>query len=172
MNGTPYSDNSSWDGAGGYNINYFMTGTGVYGSNPYSPDLSVASLQYWGVGTSADNSFVLFNTGNTTSQLLLEVAAWSGQNNVYWFDQTTPSTLNLLIAGSATPGVVAAFAPSGNFGLLLNSPGGVFSTTASGNQYTLFRQTPIPEPSTYATLGGALIGLGLVIAKQRRVPQS
>lgn len=168
MNGSPYWDKGSTDGAGGRNIGYFMTGTGVYGSNPYSPDIPVNQLQYWGVGTSADNSFMLFGTGSTSSQLLLEVAAWSGQNDVYWFNQSTPSTLNLLIAGSATPGAVAAFAPSGSFGLLLNSPGGSFRTTSQGEQYALFRQTPIPEPSTYATIGGALIGLFLIGAKLRK----
>ena len=166
QDGTPYWDNGSTDGAGGYNIGYFMTGTGVFGSNPNSPDISVSQLQYWGIGASADNSFMLFSTGSDSYSMLLEMAAWAGQNSLYWFNQSTPSTLNLLFAGSATAGAVASFVPNGNFGLLFNGPGGAYRTTSNGGQFAMFSQ--VPEPSTYATMGGALLGLAFVIAKQRR----
>jgi hypothetical protein len=165
--GTPYWNNSSYDGGAGWNIGYFMTGTGAYTSNAYSPNIPASSLQYWGVGTSADNSVLLFSHGNTSSELLLEVAAWSNQNNVYWFNQNSPSTLNLLFAGSATPGAMATFSPSGNFGLLLSSPESNLSSVLNGNQFALFRQTePIPEPSTVALMGLGLFGLGYIRHKR------
>jgi len=162
MNGTPFWDNGSTDGSGGYNVGYFMTGTGVFGSNLNSPKFAVADLQYWGVGSSADNSFMLFSTGSDSATMLLEVAAWAGQNQLYWFNQATPSTLNLLFAGSATAGAMANFAPNGNFGLLLNSPGGIYRTTSDGAQFAMFQQTPIPEPASFALFWLGLSGLALV----------
>lgn len=165
--GTPYWNNSSFDGGDGWNIGYFMTGTGVYGANPYSPAISVSNLEYWGVGTSADNSVLLFSNGNTSSQLLLEVAAWSDQTNVYWFEQNSPNTLNLLFGGSAMPGAFAEFSPNGNFGLLLQNPDSTFDSLANGNQFALFRQTePIPEPATMALMSLGLLGLGVIRHKR------
>ncbi len=165
QDGTPYFDNLSADGSG-YNIGYFMTGTGAFAGNPNSPALSVSQLLYWGVGTNPDGSFQFFSTGGVSSTILAEVAGYSGSNALYWFPASNPSSLNLIFSGPNGAGTVASFNPGGvDFGLLLQSPDGNFKTTGNGEQFAVFSQ--VPEPMTFALIGTGLVGLGLIRRRRK-----
>ena len=158
---TPFWDNLSWDGSG-RNIGYFMTGTGGFTGNAASPNIPVSQLEYWGVGTSADPSFLLFGTGTISGLVNLEVSAWAASNQAYWFNPSTPADTHLLIPDSATAGYTFSFDPGGNFGIKLVSPSISATTNCSGYQFAEFQQIPsgVPEPATYGMLGTALIALG------------
>lgn len=159
--GTPYWDNGSIDGAGGWNVGYFMTGTGNFAGNPNSPALPVAQLQYWGIGTNYDPSFLLFSTGGAQTTILAEVAGYSGSNSLYWFAASDPSVLNQVFSGADGVGAAMSFNPGGvDFGLRLLSPDGDFRTTIDGGQFAVFGQ--VPEPLSLFLLGGGLLGLGLL----------
>lgn len=167
--GTPFWANVSWDGPN-KNIGYYMIGTGGFAGSPSSPGIPVANLQYWGNGTNADNSFLFFDMGPTTAEVTLEVSAWSGVNQLYWFNALTPWQSTLLFSGSANPGDSIIFNACGIFGLKIVSPDTNSTTLLGGNQFALFRQneSPVPEPATYAMMGLGLAGLGLI--SRRRKP--
>ncbi len=165
--GSPFWDNSSTDGAGGWNVGYFMTGTGNFAGNPNSPALPVAQLQYWGVGTNYDPSFQFFSTGGVQTTILAEVAGYAGSNSLWWFLASNPSVFNQVFSGADGVGAVSSFNPGGNdFGLRLLSPGGDFRTTIDGEQFAVFSQ--VPEPLTMALFGSGLLGLGLLKRRQRK----
>lgn len=168
--GTPFWDNPSWDGPQ-MNAGYFVTGTGGFAGNPLSPAIPVSRLQYWGIGTAVDNSFLLFSTGSTSAQVLLEVSAWSASDQLYWFNAITPATMNLLVPGSATPGATVSFNPSGDFGLKFVSESIAASTCCQGWQYGMFRETPeeqVPEPTTAILLGVGFLAIGAIYRRRQR----
>jgi hypothetical protein len=161
QDGIPYWDNSSWDGTGGWNIGYFMTGTGKFTGNPNSPAIPLSQLRYWGIGTNYDPSFLLFSTGGIQSTILVEVAAYSSINALYWFPASNPSLLHLIFPGWSGAGATAMFNPGGaDFGLLLLSPVGSYRTTVDGGQFSVFSQ--VPEPLSLGLTGLGLLGIGLL----------
>ena len=164
--GTPFWDNVSWDGAG-MNVGYYMTGTGAFAGGGLG--IPVSQLEYWGIGTAADPSFLFSSTGSTTAQVLLEVSALKN-SQVYWFNAATPTVMNLLVPGSAGPGFTASFSPSGNFGLEVVSSLVRATTNCEGEQFFLGRQTPsgVPEPATCGMLGTGFIVLGAFHRRRQR----
>ena len=158
--GTPYWDNTSWDGGTvGWNIGYFVTATGNFAGNPNSPALSVAQLQYWGLGAGYDTNVSFFSTGGIGSTILAEVAGYSGSNALYWFPVNNPSAQALIFSGSNGVGTSVSFNPGGDFGLLLVSPGGTYSSVGNGGNFAVFGE--VPEVTTLLLLGSGLAALGL-----------
>jgi len=161
QDGTPFWDNTSADGSGGWNVGYFVTGTGNFTGNPNSPALPVSQLQYWGVGTNPDPNFRFFSTGGVTTEILTEVSAYSGSNALYWFPASSPSSLNLIFSGSAGVGTLVSFNTGGvDFGLRLLSPDGDYRTTGGGAQFAVFSQVPEPTSISLVLLGGFLFIIG------------
>lgn len=156
QDGTPFWDGVSSDGAN-MNIANFMLGTGGFTGNPNSPDLKLSQTQYWGMGTGASNSFE-FSGVSDSAKMLIEVAGWADNNSLYWDNS---GGKHLLFSGPAGAGATISFSPgAGPWWLELDSPGGVFTTYASGKQFAVFEQTGIPEPATFILLGAGLVFLG------------
>lgn len=165
--GTPYWDNRSYDGPGGWNVGFNVTGTGNFVGNPYSPRWSVAETRYWGVGTNPDPNFLFFSTGGVESEILAEVSAYSANTNLSWFSVINPSSLHLILSGSDGPGRMVSFNPGGvDFGLMASSPGGDFRTDRNGEQFAMFTQTPEPGTLVLTGLGFALVGLSRLRRKK------
>lgn len=167
--GNPFFDYPSWDGAQ-MGVGYLVTGTGGYVGNPYSPAIPVSQLQYWGVGTAADTSFMFFSTESTSAYVSAKVSAWSKSDQLYWASALAPTVFHLLVPASATPGTTVNFTPGGDFFLKFVSPSIAATTCCQGQYFSLFRETPeeVPEPATAVLLGAAFLVLGAIHRRRQQ----
>ena len=85
---------------------------------------------------------------------MVEIAGYSGTNQLYWYDEAAPNVGHLLFDGAATggkPSGAASFLTTGNFGFYLVASGNTSTkyytessdnTTDRGNQhFALFAKT-------------------------------
>jgi hypothetical protein len=134
--------------------------------------------------------FVLFQFDEPVDPLSLSLTQFNCDSDVsYWTGNLTGSMIGQTLAGLSGLGLTNSGTNSGSFA----NGGRTFSLTSPtvnsllvaakiGDHNDYFKiedicvdytKTPpppgeVPEPSTYATMGGALLGLGLVMAKRRR----
>ncbi|HTI69115.1 MAG TPA: hypothetical protein VMF06_04080 [Candidatus Limnocylindria bacterium] len=120
--GVPFWDVPSADGSG-YNVGYFLTGTGGYSSNANSPRLDPSKLTYWGYSSGlADLAVTLSTLLNVSANLKIEVAGLAGQNSVGYYTGNSLSSFTTLFNGSSVIGSTTSFTPNGSFGLAIKTP--------------------------------------------------
>ncbi|MBA3973246.1 MAG: hypothetical protein C0504_03385 [Candidatus Solibacter sp.] len=153
------------------------------------------SDQFEGFSTSSykhtvDNNgyynFVLFQFDKPVDPLSLSITQYNGDSDVsYWSGNLTGPMIGQTLAGLSGLGFGGMYTntTSGSRTFSLTSPTVnallVAAKIGQSNDYFKikdicvdYEKTPppgeIPEPSTYATMGGALLGLGVFIARRRK----
>lgn len=142
--------------------------------------LSCGSPQHT-VDNSGFNNFILFQFSTPVDPLTVSITQYQSDSDLsYWVGNVSSSTSVLVgqtlaglsslgfgsriddtAAGSRTISLTSPFVNA----LLISAKVGETNDYFKINQLTV---NPVPEPSTYATLGGALLGLALVMARRRR----
>ncbi|HUI42402.1 MAG TPA: PEP-CTERM sorting domain-containing protein [Terriglobia bacterium] len=116
--GSPYWNNSSWDGPN-YNIGNCLTASG--GCTQLGAG-APGALPYWGQANgSADQNFSFTSSGASSGTVELTVAGNAGVNVFGWYDTTDPGVLHPLFSG-ALPGTTLMFDPSPSYGFYLSDP--------------------------------------------------
>jgi hypothetical protein len=133
-------------------------------------------------------NFVLFQFDKPVDPLSLSLTQFNGDSDVsYWTGNLTGSLIGQTLAGLPSNGFGSMYTntASGSRTFSLTSPivNAVLVAAKIGNNNDYFKiedicvdytNTPppppgeIPEPSTYATMGGALLGIGVFIAHRRK----
>jgi hypothetical protein len=133
-NGTPYWDNTSFDGPK-MNVGYCLTGTGNCGMSG-APGI----LPYWGSSTGAADPSIFFTSPGTSSATLqIEIAGYSGENTFGFFEigpKSSVASMTEIFDGPASAGATTLFAPTGDYGFYLWSPdngGTTFYTLSDDN---------------------------------------
>lgn len=164
-NQVPYFDGISGDGTN-MNFGNLALGTGGFTGNPASPNLTLASTQYFGSssGGYAPGTFFRWLGGSVTDTVLIEVSAWAAINNLSWFNLSSPGTLHSL---SANAGGTNTFNPGGDFAFAFSSPGGTFRQDRDGGQFAFAQGTGVPEPGSLA-LGSVGLVTIIFLARRRR----
>lgn len=148
--GTPFWDNTSWDG-GQKNIGYYITGTGAFTTQylPYSGPGS--PLPYFGVGAAADPDFYFEkNSTQGVAAIKLEIAGHAGYNQFGYYDYNGGNREDHLIfdgsANTSTP--LYTFVPqSTNYGFYFvgkSDPNNVIDTwytEGQGDHFAVFSAT-------------------------------
>jgi hypothetical protein len=133
-------------------------------------------------------NFVLFQFDKPVDPLSLSITQFNGDSDVsYWTGNLTGSLIGKTLAGLGSLGFGSEYTntTSGSRTFSLTSPtvNALLVAARIGNSNDYFKidqlcvdyikTTPpppgeIPEPSTYATMGGALLGIGAVVARRRK----
>jgi hypothetical protein len=161
--GTPFWNNTSLDGAGGNNLGFAIYGGGaINGGTALAP-----GYQYLATAAGASANDVFFSVdGNVTEQVFLSISAAS--DSLGW-QLVGGGPIHLFSPGVQGP---VNFAPGGDFVLVGNVGGGssFASNTASadGVSHLAFfgPNAAVPEPSSIALLGFALLSGGLAFRKR------
>jgi opacity protein-like surface antigen len=121
-NGTPYWDNTSFDGSN-KNVGFQLVGLGV------SP------LDYWGYSNgSADTNISFSQNGlNDGATLQIEVAGNANINEFGWYQVGSPSILNPIFTGPDSPILSTTFDPSSSYGFYLKSGDVIYYTQSADN---------------------------------------
>jgi hypothetical protein len=146
--GTPYWDNKSRDG-NQRNVGYFLSKTGGFAGHPDSPNITP---HWWGyLGGGADLNFHFKSPLSQEVKLVIEVAGNANINKLGWYDVTDPSVGGVIFPGPAGAGATTVFSPSPNFGLYIETAGGVKYYTQSNlnslgrtdrQQFAVFKEAP------------------------------
>gem|GEM_PF-3106435 len=160
--GTPFWNNPSWDGSGGYSI-----GSCVYGGGACNGGVGLMKgALYLATPSGGSVNDVYFSSSNSVAETVtLSIAAttstlgWelvSGVGGAHYFASGVQS---------------ASFNPGGDFYLIAsNARSGLTyasnAASADGLSHMAFF-TPSPEPSTIGLLGMGLMGAGLVYRRKK-----
>ena len=165
--GTPFWNNPSLDGAGGWSI-----GSCIYGGGACNSGVAMMpGANYLATSTGGSVNDVYFSvTGNVSEAVTLSITAatdalgWelvSGVGGAHYF-------------ANGVQGAVS-FDPGGNFVLLgdVTNSGTVYSSnTTAGDGLSHFAFfTPTPEPSTMGLLSLGFIGAGLIYRRKKTAVQ-
>lgn len=164
--GTPFWNNNSQDGSGGYNIGWCMWGGGAcnggVGLAPGSQYLATAN------GGSVNDVYFSSN-GSVTEQVNFAVALIK-QSALGWELTSGVGGVHLFSIGVQGP---VTFTPGGDFFLVVQSFSGTTydsnAAASDGFSHFAFFTTPTtatPEPSTIGLLGFALVGLSVIVRKK------
>lgn len=164
--GTPFWNNTSQDGSGGYNVGWCIWGGGACnGGVGLSP-----GAQYLATSTGGSVNDVYFSTnGSVTEQVTLAVAL--KQSALGWELTSGVGGVHLFSTGVEGP---LTFTPGGDFILVGQTFAGVTydSNVAASDGFSHFAfftpsvSNAAPEPSTIGLLGLTLLGFGLTLRKR------
>jgi hypothetical protein len=174
----PNGDGSPpWDGTSVLspqgNIGNYVYGTGGFAGNPYSPNWTPQTAQFWGslCGCGSAGFYFQQNSvgGSNQVKLTVENSPFANITAWTWFDLNNPSILHPFFLGSDSVGATASFTPSEKWGLAVNS---LYYSTLNNNipAFTAWQDVPnqgVPEPGTYV-----LTGFGFAAFVIRRWRQS
>jgi hypothetical protein len=171
QNGTVFWDNPSLDGPD-MNIGYMLLS-----------DHQFQNLQYLALpGGGSVNNVTFDATGPVTLTFLGGLAA--DRDTLGWYNPADPGVLHQLAAVTEPAGETVTFNPNGEFALYAaNGSGQFYSSIAASNvgesgteqHFALFEepqglsQAPEPSSGALASIGVALVGLGMLHRKNRRV---
>jgi hypothetical protein len=161
--GTPFWNNTSLDGAGGYNVGWCIYGGGVcHGGVGLAP-----ADQYLATAAGKSVNDVTFSVnGNVTEQVTLDIAA---DTNTLGWELASGGTIHYFASGVQGP---VSFTPGGDFVLVASVAGGptfTSNTAASdGVSHFAFFGVATPEPSSLGLLGLALVAGGFAFRKRVR----
>jgi len=176
---TPFWNNSSLDGAGGFNVGWCIYGGGACnGGAGLAPGDAYAANA---AGKSL-NDVTFSTTGSTTGTLTLKITANANDQILGYCTGPTFTTCTSL--GLVSPGNTVTFTPGGNFILEATNGSQTFSTNmgvggmvggspaattpADGiSHFAFFTPAAVPEPASIFLFGTALLGVGAIARRQR-----
>jgi hypothetical protein len=162
LNGTPFWNNDSQDGAND-NVGFCIYGGGACnggtGLDPSADYIAASATK-----TGSANNITFTDTVGTTANVILSITAVT--DTLGWYNTSTPGTINFL-GGVGT----YSFNPGGNFGLVgeVNGTTTYYSNTAAGgtqdpnsgvSHFAFFTNAAAPEPSTFLLIGAGFVALG------------
>jgi hypothetical protein len=141
----PYWDGTSWDPGGPINIGYYLKGN--FGAGP--------GWQFWArnaVGV-RDKDFRFQTTGlPQVAYLLLEVAGFAEENELYWYNSLNPNNKGLIFSGSDAPPTQKTFTPTPSWGFAIYTPQdkwfyteSVIGNDSGAQHFSIFRNSLQPE---------------------------
>lgn len=160
--GSPFWNNSSLDGAGGYNV-----GSCIYGGGACNGGTGLAPAdKYLATSTGGSVNDVTFSVnGNVSEQVTLSIAADS--NTLGWELASGVGGVHYFSTGVQGP---VSFSPGGNFELIASVNGGTTfnsdSAASDGVSHFAFFGSQAPEPSSVGLMGLALLVGGLAFRKR------
>jgi PEP-CTERM motif len=159
LNGTPFWNNDSGDGAND-NVGFCIYGGGAcnggVGLDPTADYIAASSTT-----TGSANNITFSDSGGVNTNVTLSITA--DTDALGWYSTASPGTIHLL-GGVGT----YTFNPGGNFGLVgqVNGTTDFYSNTAvPGNtadtvSHFAFFTNATPEPSTFLLFGAGFLTLG------------
>jgi hypothetical protein len=138
--GPAYWMNPSLDGPQA-NVGYYLLKTGMFVTSPFgnnSPAIPGSQLESWTGSTGKADPSLTFSGGGVRVSLYATLASFAPSNELGWYDVTPsgPGALHPLFTGVLEDGSKVdstTFTPSGQFGLYVRSPDGLFFSQTQFN---------------------------------------
>jgi len=183
---TPFWNNPSLDGAGGFNVGWC-----IYGGGACNGGVGLATTDLYAANAAGKslNDVTFSASGQVTGALTLKITTNTADRLLGYCTGPTFSTCTSL--GLISPGNTVTFTPGGNFVLEATNGSQTFSTnmgigaSVGGNpaattpadgisHFAFFAPvaTVVPEPATICLFGTLLMGVAALARRQRNASRS